>query len=52
VTSQGSPYARFRRALDRGNLTGALSSAVELEHVGLAQALALCLLLIEREPER
>jgi hypothetical protein len=43
---------RFRRALDRGNVTEALSSASELEHVGLAEALELCLLLLEREPHR
>jgi hypothetical protein len=47
VTSQGSPYMRFRRALDRGNVTEALSSASELEHVGLDEALELCLLLRE-----
>jgi hypothetical protein len=52
VTAQGSPYARFRRALDRGDVTEALSSASELEHVGLAEALELCLLLREREPAR
>jgi hypothetical protein len=45
VTSQGSAYHRFRRALDRGNVTEALSSASELERVGLAEALELCLLL-------
>jgi hypothetical protein len=52
VTSQGSPYARFRRALDRGNLAEALSSAAELEQVGLAEALELCLLVRDREPAR
>jgi hypothetical protein len=52
VTSQGSSYARFRRALDRGNVLDALSSASELEHVGLAEALELCLLLREKEPAR
>ena len=40
---------RFRRALDRGNVTEALSSAAELEHVGLADALELTLLLADRE---
>jgi hypothetical protein len=35
VTSQGSAYMRFRRALDRGNVTEALSAASELwEGVG------------------
>jgi hypothetical protein len=46
-----SAYARFRRALDRGNVTEALSSASELEHVGLAEALELCLLLT-KQPAR
>jgi hypothetical protein len=43
---------RFRRALDRGNVTEALSSASELAHVGLAEALELCLLLRDESPER
>jgi hypothetical protein len=43
---------RFRRALDRGNVTEALSAASELEHVGLAEALELCLLLRDKAPER
>jgi hypothetical protein len=52
VTAQGSAYTRFRRALDRGNLTEALSAAAELDFVGLAEALELTLLLAEGEPER
>jgi hypothetical protein len=52
VTAQGSAYARFRRALDRGNVTEALSAASELQHVGLAEALELCLLLRDKEPAR
>jgi hypothetical protein len=52
VTSQGSAYMRFRRALDRGNVTEALSAAAQLEHVGLADALELCLLLRDQAPER
>jgi hypothetical protein len=43
---------RFRRALDRRNVTEALSAASELEHVGLAEALELCLLLRDKVPER
>ena len=43
---------RFRRALDRGNVTDALSSASELEHVGLAEALELCLLLADKDPQQ
>jgi hypothetical protein len=42
----------FRRALDRGNLTEALSAASELEHVGLTEALELCPLLADKAPER
>jgi hypothetical protein len=52
VTSQGSPYTRLRRALDHGNVTEALSAASELEHVGLVEALELCLLLCDRAPEK
>ena len=43
---------RFRRALDRGNLTEALSAASELQFVGLAEALELTLLLADGEPEK
>ena len=52
VTAQGSTYMRFRRALDRGNVTEALSAAAELQFVGLAEALELTLLLVDREPEK
>ena len=52
VTAQGSPYPRLRRALDHGNLTEALSAASELQHVGLVEALELCLLLCDRAPEK
>ena len=52
MTAQGSAYMRFRRALDRGNVTEALSAASELEFVGLAEALELTLLLAEDEPEK
>jgi hypothetical protein len=43
---------RFRRALDRGNVTEALSAASELQFVALAEALELTLLLADKEPER
>jgi hypothetical protein len=52
VTSQGSAYMRFRRALDRGNVTEALSAAAELQFVGLAEALELTLLLADGEREK
>jgi hypothetical protein len=43
---------RFRRALDRGNITEALSAASELQFVALAEALELTLLLADKEPEK
>ena len=43
MTSQGSAYARFRRALAGRNPTLAWAAAGELQSVGLADALALCL---------
>jgi hypothetical protein len=45
MSSQGSAYGPFRRALDRGNTLQAMSAAAELSHVGLADALELVLLL-------
>ena len=47
MTSQGSAYARFRRALGHDNPTLALAAAAELPRLGLADALALCLLLTD-----
>jgi HEAT repeat protein len=52
VTSQGSAYGRFRRALDTGNAKIALAAAADLGHVGLADALELLLLMLESEPSR
>ena len=49
MTAQGSAYHRFRRALDRGNVTEALSAAGELQFVGLTEALELTLLLADGE---
>ena len=51
VTSQGHPYARFRRALATGNPRIAEAAARDLEHIGLADALTLCLLYRD-DPER
>ena len=47
VTSQGSAYGRFRRALDTGNTTEALATATELDFVSLPDALELVLLLVD-----
>jgi hypothetical protein len=41
---------RFRQALDHRNVTEALSAASELPHVGLNEALELCLLLRDKQP--
>jgi hypothetical protein len=41
VTAPGSAHMCFRRALDRGTVTEALSAASELGFVGLAEALYL-----------
>ena len=52
VTSQGHPYAIFQRALERRNLIAAWTAASELQVVSLPDALALCLLVRDREPTR
>ena len=52
MTSQGSPYGRFRRALDRRQATAALSAAAELPHVSLTDALELLLLLRDEDVPR
>jgi hypothetical protein len=39
VTSQGSPYSRFRRALDSRNATVAFATATELDFVSVPDAL-------------
>jgi hypothetical protein len=49
ITSQGHPYAIFRRAIERRNLIAAWSAAAELQAVPLADALALCLLVRDRD---
>jgi hypothetical protein len=51
VTSQGSAYARFRRALNSHNATVALATATELDFVSLPDALQLVLLLVD-DPKR
>jgi hypothetical protein len=43
---------RFRRALDRGNGTEALSAASELQFVSLVEALELTLLLVDGDLEK
>jgi hypothetical protein len=52
VSTKGSPYARFRRALDTGNLELIRGGAAELPQVPLDDALRICLLLRRAEPAR
>jgi hypothetical protein len=52
MTSQGSPYARFRRSLDNRSVTNALAAAAELKPLGLTDSLELLLLLCEHDPAR
>ena len=47
VTSQGSAYARFQRALKTGRASIAWNAATELEHIDLQDALALVLLVVD-----
>src|SRR3954453_2426779 len=52
MTSSGSPYSRFRRALQTGNLALVRAGASELPAVDLGDALSICLLMSAREDER
>lgn len=52
VSSSGSSYQRFRRALGTGNLTLIRAAAAELPQVRLDDALEVCVLLRDHEPER
>lgn len=52
MTSQGSPHTRFQRALASGDPLLAWTAAAELPRLSLEDALALCLLLAERDPKR
>jgi hypothetical protein len=45
VTSDGSPYSRFRRAIEREQLLPALDASRDLRHLSLGDALDLCRLL-------
>jgi hypothetical protein len=52
VTSQGSAYARFQRALKTGNISVIRGAAAELPVVDLGDALAVCVAIREAEPHR
>ena len=52
LTSEGNPYARFRRALQTGNEALVIAAALELPHIALDDALEICLVLRGGDPER
>ena len=52
MTSQGSAYVRFRRALETGNELLVLATARELPRVPLDDALRICLLIRGGDPDR
>ncbi len=52
VTSDGSPYSRFRRALQTGNEHLVTVAALELPQVALDDALRICLVLRNGSAER
>lgn len=53
MTSDGSPYARFRRALANPRTSAGQIRAIaaELPRIGLEDALAILLALLDREPQ-
>jgi hypothetical protein len=52
MTSDGSPYARLKRALELGNLLLVRATAAELGWITLPDALAILELIEEHEEER
>src|SRR3954469_10159535 len=52
VSDKGSPYVRFKRALATGNLAIVRAAAAELPTIDLGDALAICLLMSERNDAR
>jgi hypothetical protein len=50
VTSDGHPYARFRRALGGTSVTMIRAAAADLGHVSLEDGLAICLAFLDLEP--
>jgi len=52
VTSQGSPYGRFKRALATGNLALIRAATADLPRVDLGDALAVCMAIRAVEPQR
>lgn len=51
MTSQGSPYPRFRRALKTGNLSLIIAAAAELPQLGLSDALDVLVVIADQDRE-
>lgn len=52
MTSDGNPYARFKRALKTGNEALVTAAALELPRIALEDALRICLILRSGDPDR
>ncbi len=52
MTSDGNPYARFKRALATGNEALVVAAALELPRIALDDALRICLVLRGSSAER
>ena len=52
MTSQGSAYSIFRRAVARGDLTAGRAATAELPAVPLHDALEILCLILAQEPQR
>jgi hypothetical protein len=52
MSSEGSPYARFQRALRIGRLSMVRAAAAELPRIDLDDALSICLLISEQDIAR
>jgi hypothetical protein len=52
MTSAGNAYARFKRALEIGNIGLVTAAALELPRIALADALQICLVLRGGDPHR
>ena len=52
MTSSGSPYARFQRALATGNLDVIRGAAAELPRIGVAEAAAILLVIARAAPDQ
>jgi len=52
MTSSGSPYARFQRALVTGNLNVIRAAAAELPRIGVAEAASILLVILRADPDQ